>query len=111
MEMDEYQELALRTGYGKDKDPNFVLMIYAMGLAGESGEVIEKMKKPLRDRKGVFSDEEKVVIKKELGDVMWYLSELARALGFTLEDVAQTNIAKLADRAKRGVIQGEGDNR
>jgi NTP pyrophosphatase (non-canonical NTP hydrolase) len=111
MDFDEYQKLAARTGYGPKEDKNFVFMIYTMGLAGEAGEVVEKMKKPLRDRGGVFSKEEVLTIKKELGDVLWYLSELARFFELPLNDVAQTNIDKLADRLNRGTLGGSGDAR
>jgi len=111
MDFDEYQKLAARTGYGPDTDKNFVLMIYAMGLGGEAGEVLEKLKKPLRDRGGNIEPEEKEQLKKEMGDVLWYVSELSRFLGMSLSDVAQTNIDKLASRLKRGALAGSGDNR
>ena len=111
MEFDEYQRLAARTGYGPDKDKSFVLMIHSMGLAGETGEVIEKLKHVMRDEGGVVSEEKRQLLKKEMGDVLWYLSELARTLGFSFDEIATLNIKKLEDRAKRGMIGGEGDLR
>lgn len=83
----------------------------ALGLAGEAGEVEEKLKKILRDDHGLVSDKNKVEIKKELGDVLWYLAQLCDCLGISLEDCATGNLAKLADRKNRGTLQGSGDNR
>ncbi len=64
-----------------------------------------------RDRQGVIIDADRQALALELGDVLWYLSGLCTKLGIRLEDVAAGNIAKLADRASRGVISGEGDRR
>jgi len=111
MDLNEYQKLATRTASFGDKKEIDQIVYLALGVAGEGGEVAEKIKKVLRNDDGVISDEKKLEIKKELGDVLWYLSQMARVLGFTFEDVAQTNINKLADRAARGVIKSEGDNR
>ena len=83
----------------------------ALGLGGESGEVLEKIKKVLRDNNGVFTEEKKQEIKKELGDVLWYLSDIAYFLGISLDDVAKSNIDKLTSRNKRNVQYGSGDNR
>jgi NTP pyrophosphatase (non-canonical NTP hydrolase) len=83
----------------------------ALGLAGEAGEVSEKFKKILRNKKGVFSEEDKVEIKKELGDILWYMADICRFLDISLDDVAETNIYKLTDRTKRGVLHSSGDNR
>ena len=85
--------------------------VYALGLTGEAGELADKIKKVYRDKGGVFKQEEREAIAKELGDVLWYLTRLGATLGFSLEEIAQRNIEKLADRAKRGVINGSGDNR
>jgi len=110
MEMNEYQNLASRTAqFETDK---FNPLIYTvLGLAGETGEVVEKVKKILRNDDAEVSEEKREELKKELGDVLWYLSQCSRVLGFDLEDVAQANINKLADRKERGVIASEGDNR
>lgn len=78
-----------------------------LGLAGEVGEVCEKVKKNIRD--GRILDKEDLT--KELGDVLWYLSAVALDLGISLQDIAETNINKLTSRKERGVLQGSGDNR
>jgi len=80
-------------------------------LCGESGEVAEKVKKVLRDEGGVISEEKKREIAKEIGDILWYASQLAAELGFTLSEIAEINLNKLASRAERGVLTGNGDNR
>lgn len=111
MDFDEYQARASKTGSYNTDDQEYVLMYLSMGLAGESGEVIEKLKKVVRNDGGAVSAEKREDLKKELGDVLWYLSQLAKTLGLSLADVAETNIKKLADRAERGVIKSEGDSR
>lgn len=83
----------------------------ALGLAGETGEVCEKIKKVIRDCGGEVSDEKREEIAKELGDVMWYMAALASDLGLSLGDVAIGNLVKLASRAERGKLHGDGDNR
>lgn len=111
MQFDEYQQLAARTGFKGDEDRNYVLMYLSMGLAGETGEVIEKLKHSIRDNGGEVSSEKRVLLKKEIGDVLWYASQIARALDLSFDDIARHNIEKLADRASRGVIKSEGDER
>ena len=86
-----------------------------LGLAGESGELIDKIKKIYRNREVSevtgFTTDEILEIKKEMGDVLWYLSNLASEFNLELTDVAQLNIDKLTDRRNRGVIKSQGDNR
>lgn len=108
MELNKYQKQAVSTAiYGAG-----VQIVYpALGLCGEAGEVAEKVKKVLRDNNGEFTDEKKIEIKKELGDVMWYISAISRDLGFTLEEICEANLEKLFSRRDRGVLQGSGDNR
>lgn len=109
MTLDEYQDLALETAVYADK---FAVIYTALKLSGEAGEVSEKIGKRLRDHDGDFSDAEwRQSVKKELGDVLWYVAAIADDLGFTLEDVADTNLSKLASRVERGVIAGSGDDR
>lgn len=79
----------------------------ALGIAGEGGEVAEKVKKWLRGDKEL----DKTELLKEAGDVMWYLASLADDLGFTLQDLVDMNVAKLSSRKERGVQKGDGDNR
>lgn len=145
MEMNEYQEKALVTAkFPPVGDLNFIYPV--LGLAGESGEALEKfldkiedqivdpalknelkenfarltisvskvsekMKKIIRDKGGILSPADVLEIGKELGDVLWYLSVIAKYIGLTLEEVAQLNIDKLSSRKERNVIHGSGDNR
>ena len=82
-----------------------------LGLCGESGEVAEKVKKVLRDEGNFFSATTRDSIKLELGDVLWYLAQLATELGLTLEEVAEANLQKLQSRQQRGKLGGSGDGR
>ena len=82
-----------------------------LGLVGEAGEVAEKVKKVIRDKNGIFDEESKKSIKKELGDVLWYLSNLCDEFEFDLEEVAFQNLEKLKLRAAKGKISGSGDDR
>lgn len=108
MKFNEYQELARETAiYNKQ----WAVMYPAMGLAGEVGEVLNKLKKVYRDDDGHMTDEQREGISKELGDCFWYMANLATDLGMRLEDCALGNIKKLSSRMERGVIGGSGDNR
>lgn len=109
MDFQEYQEKSRKTAKYPDLGKNFVYPV--IGLAGETGEVAEKIKKVIRDKNGVIDDETREMIKKELGDVLWYVSQLATELGLSLDDVAENNIKKIYDRLERGMIGGSGDNR
>ncbi len=82
-----------------------------MGLCGEAGEVAEKMKKLFRDEGGVVSPQFRYDIRKELGDVMWYVTALSNELGFTLEEVMEYNYNKLMLRRATNTLHGSGDNR
>lgn len=87
-------------------------LFYPAGkLAGEAGEVVEKVMKMYRDDNGHLTEERKAAIIEEMGDVLWYLHEVSERVGVSLEYVARVNIAKLADREARGVIKGDGDTR
>jgi NTP pyrophosphatase (non-canonical NTP hydrolase) len=109
MDFDEYQRLSRQTAIYPDQGRNFVYP--TLGLAGEAGEVSEKVKKVLRDRGGQIDDQVRSAIEKELGDVLWYLAQLATELGLSLNQVAQSNIEKLFSRKERSQIGGSGDNR
>ena len=108
LQFNEYCKAAAST----DRYPNECKpWVYALGLTGEAGELADKIKKVYRDDNGVFNQEKREAIAKELGDVLWYLTRLGATLGFSLEQIAAMNIEKLAYRAKRGKIGGSGDNR
>lgn len=108
-DLDEYQELSKKTALM----PKAGHPIYypAMGLAGEAGEVLNHVKKIMRDDADVLTEDRRAALKKELGDVLWYLAQVATALDCKLSDLASSNLTKLFDRKQRGVIQGQGDNR
>lgn len=110
MTFEDYQVRALSTRVltGDDfKD----LMHWVLGLTGEAGEVAEKLKKIIRDKDGVVSEEDRQELLKELGDVLWYIAVFADHLGSNIGAVAAANADKLASRKQRDVIQGSGDNR
>lgn len=108
MELNDYQLAALATAiYPQDKRIIYPLI----GLAGETGEVADKIKKEIRDRNGEFAADSRREIALEIGDVMWYLASLASDLGYTLDEIAQMNIEKIQSRKQRDKIHGEGDNR
>jgi NTP pyrophosphatase (non-canonical NTP hydrolase) len=83
----------------------------ALGLAGEAGEVAEHAKKAIRDDAGVVTEERRQAMAKELGDVLWYVSQLASELGLELDEIARANVEKLLSRQRRGVLSGSGDER
>ncbi len=82
-----------------------------LGLVNEAGEVAGKIKKIFRDKGGRISKEDREALKYELGDVLWYLTQICTELDLTLEEVATTNVEKLFSRLARGKIHGDGDNR
>jgi NTP pyrophosphatase (non-canonical NTP hydrolase) len=108
MEINEYQNKAIETAiYGEGQK-----IIYpTLGLTGEAGEVADKVKKILRDNDGEFTSIQKLEIAKEIGDVAWYIAALCRDLGYTMEEILQMNLDKLASRKERNTIGGSGDNR
>ena len=119
-DLNDYQERAARydiTALTRGK-----LWYYGLGIAGEAGEVADKIKKLYREGKvyenhdgdDVFlrlDAEERAALVKELGDVLWYLAAVARLLDVSLSDVAHANLKKLYDRLQRGVMFGSGDER
>ncbi|MBI2439231.1 MAG: nucleoside triphosphate pyrophosphohydrolase family protein [Candidatus Moranbacteria bacterium] len=109
MNFNEYQEQSRVTAKYPQVGNNFVYP--TLGLSGEAGEVAEKIKKVIRDKNGIVDDNTKEEIKKELGDVLWYVAQLSAELQISLDDVAQSNLKKLYDRMERDVLHGEGDNR
>jgi len=109
MDLNSYQQAARTTARYPDVGANPIYP--TLGLSGEAGEVAEKVKKVLRDRGGCFDATAKADLKLELGDVLWYVAQLASELGLTLDEVATANLEKLASRAERGTIGGSGDRR
>jgi NTP pyrophosphatase (non-canonical NTP hydrolase) len=110
MTFDEYQAKALTTAI-PNPDPLMDKTIWAMGVAGEAGEVVEKWKKIVAYKKGEISEEDRQELGKELGDVVWYTAVMAHSLGFSFDEIMERNVAKLASRQDRGVLKGKGDNR
>ena len=109
MNFQTYQTNARKTAIYPSLGSNYVYP--TLGLVGESGEVAEKVKKVIRDKNGVFDQETLIGLKKELGDVLWYLSNICTELNFSLEDIAEENLYKLEKRSLEGKIKGSGDNR
>ena len=108
MNFQDYSQKAISTltsdhAYG---DISADLMAQILGLAGESGEVMEKLKKLIRDKQGKLTADDRAEIIKELGDVL-----AGHLLGSSLEEVARRNNEKLASRQQRGRLHGSGDNR
>lgn len=113
MDLDKYQKRAAKYDLFETtidlKSPGFLEKI--LGLAGEAGEAADKVKKILRDKGGYASEEDRAELLKELGDVLWYVANVARYLDVDLSEVAKGNIDKLESRRKRNKLHGEGDNR
>jgi NTP pyrophosphatase (non-canonical NTP hydrolase) len=108
MDFNKYQKEARKTAIY----PKSAKVIYpTLGLMGESGEVAEKIKKIIRDNKSQFNKISKIEIIKELGDVLWYISNLAYDLNIPLDLIADFNIKKLKSRKLRNKLHGKGDNR
>ena len=83
----------------------------ALGLAGEAGEVANKVKKILRDDRGQLSETKREELFDEIGDALWYIAALCTDLGLSMDDVAKENIKKLKDRQERNTLKGDGDKR
>jgi NTP pyrophosphatase (non-canonical NTP hydrolase) len=109
MRMSEYQERSRVTAVYPGAGEN--LLYPTLGLCGEAGEVAEKVKKMLRDDGGVLSAERREALAKELGDVLWYVAQVATEADLELEAIAEGNLAKLLSRRDRDVLQGSGDTR
>ena len=109
MNFAEYQKEALTTAVYPNRGSNITYPV--LGLNGEAGEIAEKVKKIIRDKNGIVDGEIRVAIKKELGDVLWYVAALCDELGLDMDDVAVTNIQKLKDRQLRDALHGSGDER
>lgn len=108
MRMNDYQ----KDSFAFAIYPREIGLFYtALGLAGEAGEVANKIKKIYRDRDGILCRDDFDAIKAELGDCLWYIAAMATEFGLTLEEIAQANYDKLASRQSRAVLGGSGDDR
>lgn len=110
MNFSDYQKKAIVTNLRRE-DRFEEIIQQVLGLADESGEVLAKFKKWIRDDNADFDKLDLANIKKELGDVLWYIAVIADDLGLSLDDIASYNIEKLASRHKRGTLTGSGDDR
>lgn len=109
MRFSEYQSRSRETAVYPNAGDNIVYP--ALGLCGEAGETAEKVKKAIRDDGGTLTEERRAAIAAELGDVLWYMAQLATEAGLDLDEIAEENLAKLLSRQDRGVLQGSGDTR
>src|SRR4051794_23294988 len=108
-DFDEYQRESRKTWSLIKTD--HAIVYPTLGLANEAGEVAGKIKKIFRDKGGVISEADRQALKHELGDVLWYLTQICTELDLSLAEVAEANIEKLFSRLERGQIRGEGDER
>ncbi len=109
MELSDYQDRSRATAVYPGAGAN--LLYPTLGLCGEAGEVAEKIKKMVRDDAGVLSPERRADLAKELGDVLWYVAQLATEAGLDLGEIAAGNLDKLLSRRDRDVLRGSGDDR
>jgi NTP pyrophosphatase (non-canonical NTP hydrolase) len=105
----EYQTRSRATAVYPEAGNNIVYP--ALGLCGEAGEAAEKVKKAIRDDGGTLTQERREALAAELGDVLWYVAQLATEAGLDLEQLAEANLEKLASRQRRSVLHGSGDTR
>lgn len=124
LSIEEYEDMVLGAAIYKDAVDDFVdtaklddiaklfRVFYATtGLAGEAGEVANKVKKILRDNRGVIDDEVRQKVLGELGGVAWYLAAVSAEFGLSMTDVLEFNFNQIKDRQERNVLQGDGDDR
>jgi NTP pyrophosphatase (non-canonical NTP hydrolase) len=109
MNLSEYQRRSRATAVYPYAGSN--LTYPALGLCGEAGEAAEKVKKTIRDDGGILTEERREALAAELGDVLWYVAQLATEAGLDLDEVAEGNLEKLLSRRERAVLQGSGDFR
>src|SRR3712207_600524 len=109
MHLSDYQQRSRQTAVYPDAGSN--LTYPALGLCGEAGEAAEKVKKAIRDDGGVLTEERRAALAAELGDVLWYVAQLASEAELDLDEIAEQNLGKLLSRQRRSVLQGSGDFR
>ena len=106
--LNDYQAVAMSTAiYPNDSTISYM----ALALCEEAGEAAGKVKKVIRDKAGEFTDADKHSIALELGDCMWYIANMAQAIGYPLSAIAEMNRIKIEGRIRRGTLHGSGDNR
>ena len=106
---DTYQQESRKTW--NEIPMNHSIVYPTMGMVNEAGEVAGKVKKIFRDRDGEITEADRQALKKELGDVLWYLAQICTELDLSLQEVAEANLIKLFSRLERGQIKGDGDER
>jgi len=109
--LNEFQRDALSTAIYPGQGETTGLAYAALGLAGEAGEVGNKVKKILRDDDGILTEEKAEQIASEIGDVLWYAAAVAEEIDYDLAEIATGVVRKLRDRQERGVLAGSGDKR
>ena len=108
MDFNFYQKAAIETAIYPS---NHALPYTALGLAGEAGEIANKVKKIIRDDDGKLIPAKREQLISELGDVMWYAAALATELNISLDVIAHENLRKLSLRKEAGTLKGSGDDR
>jgi len=113
MDFSEYQRRTADTDVGTSAQDNLKpgWMYYVLGIGGEAGEFLEKVKKLFRDHGGVVDEKFRAAVTKEIGDILWYMARLCYFIGIDFNNVALTNLAKLESRMERGKLHGDGDDR
>ena len=113
MDFDEYQKKCSLTDVGTSAQDNLKpgWLYYVMGISGEAGELMEKVKKLFRDKQGIVDDEFKQDLIKEMGDYHWYSARLCDAFGIKYSEIPKQNTEKLLSRLERNKLHGDGDNR
>ncbi|MEZ4200547.1 MAG: nucleoside triphosphate pyrophosphohydrolase family protein [Candidatus Paceibacterota bacterium] len=113
MDFNEYQKKSRKTALYPKVGDN--LQYLGLGIADEAGEVAGKVKKLMRDHNITsvhdLTDELRTELVKEVGDVLWYIAQIATEVGVELDALAEKNIEKLYSRMDRNTLHGDGDNR
>lgn len=108
MDISRFQRYSEETAvYPRDVGLYYV----TLGLAGEAGELANKVKKIIRDDDGKLNSYTRELLADELGDVLWYVAAVASEIDMSLSDIATDNVNKLHDRKRRGKLHGSGDKR